>query len=64
MVIVGRLCGAETEKRGRRRRAVVFYSLLCRGPWGRLPGENHGVEVRNDDYYEPETTGTNFILSC
>ena len=38
VVIIGRLCGAETEKRGRRRRAVVFYSLLCRGTWGRLPG--------------------------
>ena len=41
VVIIGGLCGTETEKRGRRRRSVVFYSLLCRGTWGRLPGENH-----------------------
>ena len=44
VVIIGRLCGAETEKRGRRRRAVVFYSFLCRGTWGRLPGENHRMK--------------------
>ena len=30
-------------------------------PW-RLPGENHGVEVTNDDYYESDTPGSNFTV--
>ena len=31
-------------------------------PW-RLPGESHGVEVTNDEYYEAETPGY-ILLNC
>ena len=37
----------------------ILFSIQALVPW-RLPGENHGVEVRNDDYYEVETSGSNF----
>ena len=39
----------------------IFFITQALVPW-RLPGENHGVEVRNDDYYEADNPGSKFRL--